>query len=150
MLRQSRTSSWALLYKLQGLQRAIDQMCSFYSNLAIICALLGGFSIATFLDKPEDIEGTLRGDFLGCSGMLTFVAFLAGTLVSILIDNTVKQIPSGAAFVNFLSLQGGTLATPTHLFILGSVLCFLDMFVHLSIAHSWSVLIVVGSAIERK
>jgi hypothetical protein len=110
------TSNWGAIYINFGFLAARDQMSGYYSNVAMIAALIGGFTVSSVMSDPPDSSGStvcahdnscevFLSASVGAMGSLAFIIFFACVLDCIFIDNALRQLPNEEAFLQFLETQ---------------------------------------------
>ena len=132
------TKSWAALFLTAGMGLCIDRLCGFYSNVAIVAALVGGFACAVVVAPPDAVlesEGPAK-DIAGACGCVGFALLMAAALDCVLVDNTLKQLQHPRSFLNFLDAHPSAMALPTKLFIAGVFFALVQLLVVMSIIYS--------------
>lgn len=116
--KHSATRSWLNLYKYQGFERVTSNLVTFHANFGLIAVLLCGWAGGMLVSPPSN-SSVLEKELIVFFGAGSFVALLATVIDCILIANTVQQIATDVALLNFLCKQKWFLRNPTFLVVLG-------------------------------
>ena len=138
-------------------------MGGFYSNLAIVAALICGISLATFISPHDklmenmDVSHPWLWNLFGMSGVFGFTFGVGTAMDCILIDNSLRQAPGPVELLFFFEQSTSFLALPAKLFMV-SMTCVLVQVVVIAYALFpplvfWSSLIgalVLGMTLLRR
>lgn len=123
-----RTRKWGILYAHIGFEKTISQMCGFYANVGLIAALLGASSIASLLSVDADDGDLLHVHYIGgLAGVAAFSLACATVLDCVMIDNTLRSIPSAPFLLSFLDQQSTSLRMPSALLMASVTFNFLQV-----------------------
>ena len=115
---------WVAVLKSSDVKEVLSRMSSYYVNLGLLAALLGGFSVS-LLASPcvsDGVDEYYRLQIAGVSGSFAACTFLPCVIDCVLIDNTIKMLPiTEPAFLLMLEQQGTLLNLPKFLFFLGGL-----------------------------
>ena len=80
------TKNFVALFLTGGMTLCIDRLCAFYSNVALLSALTGGFSCAVLVQPPLKMleSDSLLKDALGLFGILGFSLLLGAAIDCVL------------------------------------------------------------------
>ena len=118
-------SNWVSVYRLMGLERCLDQMSGYYGNVSLAATLMAAF-IVTILAAPPDplleSDNELIARVSAVFGMATFLIFTVTVMNCIQIDNSLRMLSTGDAFLDFMVKNRGWMARPVQGLFLGFLL----------------------------
>ena len=86
---------WVAVLKSSDVKEVLSRMSSYYVNLGLLAALLGGFSVSLLASPGVSAGGDeyYRLNIAGVSGSFAACTFLPCVIDCVLIDNTIKMLP---------------------------------------------------------
>ena len=121
------STRWLTVLRTTDVNETVARMAGYYTNLGLLSALLFCFTITVLADPGVD-PGTYHLDITGIAGVLACCSFLTCVIDCVLIDNTLKMLPSTElAFTDMLVEQSILLRLPKAFFFLGSVCLIVQM-----------------------
>ena len=155
---QDAHKTWVLVFVKAGMQVAIEHIVSYYGNMAVVAALLCGFSLSQLVSPPTDYKmmtskHTITADsewamsILGYSGSVSFVFYIASVLDCVMLSNSVRQLASGRHLLDFIQSQGSWFETPVRIFILATILLSVQLCMYVYILFGTNVVIITSFAV---
>ena len=117
-------------YVQHGREYMVEQMQGYYQNIALVAALIGGFSMSTILAPSFDgqpDEGRAIPLFISISGSLIFACLFGCVLDCILIDNSLRLIPDDKYVLDYIRTEQLLHHLPFFLFVAGIILVFTNI-----------------------
>jgi hypothetical protein len=133
-----KTMLWDDVYIHFGINYALERVGGYFTNLAVVSALLGGFSITIMFECYNSIKvgSQYMQDIVALSGTASFLLFFFCVSDCVLLDNYIKQVPSAPAFISFLHEYAHWIRIPDLLFSVGVLTLMVELLSVLNILYS--------------